>query len=220
MIIEIINGIHKFLGYLNINVKYLNRGYTLLSAIPILYILKLIHLFYSVGSYPKMTLYIFIFIVAVYFWFLNFMYYFFDKNTKYDITQLLSSKLPKDMFVESSSVFHEDLKYLSVIITNYDYLNKFVSNSSFTNNLLLNQEQEKGPVIRKTSVPCYQLRKKDSNLFSIFIGEDMNNLTEVGNIVLDNDDNVIGLFLEGKGSYYNNQFIDGPILLKLGLKND
>ena len=38
-----INGIHKFLGYLDISPKYLNRAYTLLSLIPTAYILRIVY---------------------------------------------------------------------------------------------------------------------------------------------------------------------------------
>ena len=31
LILDLINGIHKFLGYLDISPKYLNRAYTILS---------------------------------------------------------------------------------------------------------------------------------------------------------------------------------------------
>jgi len=39
LILDLINGIHKFLGYLDISPKYLNRAYTILSIIPTAYIL-------------------------------------------------------------------------------------------------------------------------------------------------------------------------------------
>lgn len=43
-LLDIINSVHKFLGYLDISPKYLNRGYTILSVIPTLYLLSLIHI--------------------------------------------------------------------------------------------------------------------------------------------------------------------------------
>lgn len=41
-LIDLINSINKFLGYLNISTKYLNRAYTLLSIVPTLFIFRVI----------------------------------------------------------------------------------------------------------------------------------------------------------------------------------
>ena len=51
MIIEIVNGINKFLGYLDISPKYLNRAYTLISIFPTLYILRFMLGFYISKQY-------------------------------------------------------------------------------------------------------------------------------------------------------------------------
>ena len=42
-LLDLINGVHKFLGYLDISPKYLNRGYTILSVIPTLYLLRIFY---------------------------------------------------------------------------------------------------------------------------------------------------------------------------------
>ena len=42
-LLDLINGVHKFLGYLDISPKYLNRGYTILSVIPTLYLLRIVY---------------------------------------------------------------------------------------------------------------------------------------------------------------------------------
>ena len=42
ILLDLINGVHKF-GYLDISPKYLNRGYTILSVIPTLYLLRIVY---------------------------------------------------------------------------------------------------------------------------------------------------------------------------------
>ena len=78
-LLDMINGIHKFLGYLDISPKYLNRAYTLLSLIPTAYILRIVYGLYLNQNYLQMALYGIGFCVLLYFWVLNIFYYFFDK---------------------------------------------------------------------------------------------------------------------------------------------
>ena len=56
-LLDMINGIHKFLGYLDISPKYLNRAYTLLSLIPTAYILRIVYGLYLNQNYLQMALY-------------------------------------------------------------------------------------------------------------------------------------------------------------------
>jgi hypothetical protein len=43
ILLDIINGLNKFLGFLDISPKYSNRAYTLLSIIPTVYILRIVY---------------------------------------------------------------------------------------------------------------------------------------------------------------------------------
>ena len=98
VILDIINGINTCLGYLDISPKYLNRGYTILSLFPTLYILRIVYGMYQNGNYVQGIIYALIFAVLMYFIVLNVFYYFLDKNTKLDVTQLFVKYLPDDAF--------------------------------------------------------------------------------------------------------------------------
>lgn len=89
ILLDLINRVHKFLGYLDISPKYLNRGYTILSVIPTLYLLRIVYGLWQNQNYLQFFLYGLAFLVLVYFTVLNVFYYFLDKNTKADVTQLL-----------------------------------------------------------------------------------------------------------------------------------
>ena len=52
ILLDIINGLNKFLGFLDISPKYSNRAYTLLSIIPTIYILRIV---YGPIAYTKMV---------------------------------------------------------------------------------------------------------------------------------------------------------------------
>ena len=79
LILDLINGIHKFLGYLDISPKYLNRAYTILSIIPTAYILRIVYGMFANQNYFQAILYTVGFLVLVYFWVLNIFYYFLNK---------------------------------------------------------------------------------------------------------------------------------------------
>ena len=98
ILLDIINGLNKFLGFLDISPKYSNRAYTLLSIIPTVYILRIVYGLWLNQNYLQLVLYGLIFIVLVYFFVLNFFYYFLDRNVKGDITQLFVKYLPDDAF--------------------------------------------------------------------------------------------------------------------------
>ena len=80
LLIDLISSFHKFLGYLEISPKYLNRAYTILSIFPTLYILRIIYGLFLNQHYLQMLLYSLVFLVLVYFIVLNSFYYFLDKN--------------------------------------------------------------------------------------------------------------------------------------------
>lgn len=98
ILLDIINSVHKFLGYLDISPKYLNRGYTILSVIPTMYLLRIIYGLWQNQNYLQFFLYGIGFLVLVYFIILNVFYYFLDKNTKADVTQLFVKYLPEEAF--------------------------------------------------------------------------------------------------------------------------
>lgn len=75
-LLDLINGVHKFLGYLDISPKYLNRGYTILSVIPTLYLLRIVYGLWQNQNYLQFFLYGLAFLVLVYFTVLNVFYYF------------------------------------------------------------------------------------------------------------------------------------------------
>ncbi len=97
-LLDIINSVHKFLGYLDISPKYLNRGYTILSVIPTLYLLRIVYGLWQNQNYLQFFLYGIAFLILVYFIILNVFYYFLDKNVKADVTQLFVKYLPDEVF--------------------------------------------------------------------------------------------------------------------------
>lgn len=104
-ILDIINGVHKFLGYLDISPKYLNRGYTILSVIPTVYLLRIVYGLWQNQNYLQFFLYGLGFLVLLYFTVLNVFYYFFDKNSKADVTQVIVKYLPDEAFnIEGETV--------------------------------------------------------------------------------------------------------------------
>ena len=98
ILLDVINGLNKFLGFLDISPKYSNRAYTLLSIIPTVYILRIVYGLWLNQNYIQLVIYSLVFIGLVYFIVLNFFYYFLDKNLKGDITQLFVKYLPDDAF--------------------------------------------------------------------------------------------------------------------------
>lgn len=89
----ILDGINRFLSYLNINVKAKNRTYLIVGIISNAYIGYLIYQFLSVHSYVQAIIYSLILIVLIYFWITNFIFYFYDRNVKWDISPWVEKKL-------------------------------------------------------------------------------------------------------------------------------
>ncbi len=67
LLLDIINGFHKFLWYLNISPKYLNRAYTILSLFPTLYILRIVYGLWVNQNYIQFSLYLLVFVILLYF---------------------------------------------------------------------------------------------------------------------------------------------------------
>lgn len=100
--LTILDGISRFLLYLNISQKYLNRLYTIAASIPIFYIFKLALRFYVEKNTPLFLTNMLLFIFFLYFLILNFMYYFLGKNSRFDITQYFAKVLPDEVFLDNT----------------------------------------------------------------------------------------------------------------------
>lgn len=204
--IEIINSIHRFLGYLDISPKYLNRAYTVVSIIPTGIILNIIFNFYEKGMWIKFTTYSLIFIVLAYFIVLNTLYYFFDKNVKWDITQLFTKYLPDEVFNIQEELLNLDeitgdtleITYVS----NYNHLlskhiEYLIESQAIETNDISNQD---GYLIPKNMLyPYYTIEPDiiDSHKYIIKIGNSFETLEPIGYVVSDYAFKSLGLFILG-----------------------
>lgn len=211
MIIELISSIHKFLGYLEISPKYLNRAYTIISIFPTLYMLRMVYGMFSNENYLQAYSYLLLFLVFTYFIILNIFYYFFDKNFKWDITQLLVKYLPDEAFsiqnTDSENKIEMNKEKYPVILLSDSQLflekniNKLIESNELKTNELKTNDTTKGYIIPKhTLYPYYNIKKTSSN-YIVQIGTDYSNLVDVG--VINTTDNLepIGLFISG-GYFY------------------
>lgn len=208
LIIELIDTIHRFLGYLNINLNYLNKLYTIVAALPIFYHIKLLTTFWKEGSYTQFILFILLLILFLYFWLLNVLYYFFNKNSKLDITQFIATVVPDE-------VFDEDIEDETIERKNYVSVDDYTELELFANKLMedelipIREEIVDGYVIdMETMIPVYILTQ-DGNDVSVKVGIDYDNLFKIGVIKDEVDSNIIALYLVG-GYFYDkgNKFKD------------
>ena len=84
----LLDGLNRFLGYFNLKIKVKNRLYIVLGCITTGYIGYLTWNFFKYQAYARGITYLLIFFALLYFLILNIVYYFFDKNVKWDITPL------------------------------------------------------------------------------------------------------------------------------------
>lgn len=207
MILEIISGIHRFLGYLDISMKYLNRAYTIVGIFPTLYILRIVYGLFEHENYLQFTLYLFIFIILTYFIILNIFYYFFDKNVKWDVTQLFVKYLPDEVFnIENTNEVEKDLVEKlngEELKINYvpDYnvlLTKNINNLIKSNNILIN-DLEQGDLYqipRNTLYPFYNIERTNNN-YLVKVGSNYENMFVIGTIETTEDIKTLGLFIRG-----------------------
>lgn len=207
MILEIISGIHKFLGYLDISQKYLNRAYTTISIIPTLYIIRFIIGFYTKENYIQFWIYLNLFLILSYFIVINILYYFFDKNVKWDITQLFAKHLPEDVFnvsevnaVEFAKSIDGELLIIDLVP---DYNVKIIKN---LNNLIDRKElvindisNSDGYLIPKNTLyPYYSIVKDiEPNKYLVSIGNSYENLEHIGTITTEKKFTSLGLYVLG-----------------------
>lgn len=230
-LLDIINGINKFLGYLDISPKYLNRGYTILSIIPTVYILRIIYGLWSNGRYVQFFLYALVFLIFVYFFVLNFFYYFLNKNLKFDITQLFVKVLPDDAFniqseekkrttakmfknaKEVSVNYHDD--YQLTLAANIQTM--IVSGEIKTNDLA---KREGFLIDENTLYPYYYVKKLSESEYSLQIGQNYQSLSEIGRIHQEEPLATVGLFIVGGDFSKGGITYHEPYRLKLMAKDE
>lgn len=229
LILDIINGLNKFLGYLDISPKYLNRAYTILSLIPTIYLLRIVYGLWSNGRYFQLFLYGLVFLVFIYFIVLNFFYYFRDKNLKGDVTQLFVKYLPDEVFnikteekkaatarlFENSQTvavdFHPDYQLILA-----DNLQSLIADGKLETNDLTKQE---GFLIdENTLYPYYYLKQIDQENYTLQIGQSYQDLQEIGRIQQKEPLHPVGLFIIGGDFRKNGITYHEPYRLKLVAK--
>jgi hypothetical protein len=237
MILEAISLINKALSSLDISTKYLNRGYTILSVFPTLYILRIIYGLQQNGNYVQMVLYLIAFLVFLYFIVLNVLYYFFDKNVKADITQLFVKVLPDDVFnivendkknkhhhaqidladaQEVAVAYHEDYQLKLA-----NYMRSFIKEGHIKTNDVTNHD---GFVVTpNTLYPYYFVKQLSAHRYSLQIGATYDDLEEIGTIATHAGEGKlrpIGLFIVG-GDFVKDGFrYHEPYRLKLVAKKE
>lgn len=207
ILLDVINGLNKFLGFLDISPKYSNRAYTLLSIIPTVYILRIVYGLWLNQNYIQLVIYSLVFIGLVYFIVLNFFYYFLDKNLKGDITQLFVKYLPDDAFniqneeykkqkkvfeqaAEVSVDFNED--YQLILVENIQAL---IEGQEITTRDLTKQE---GFLIEENTLyPYYYVKQIDAGSYQLQIGKNYRELETIGTIRQTEPLRPIGLFIVG-----------------------
>lgn len=207
ILLDVINGLNKFLGFLDISPKYSNRAYTLLSIIPTVYILRIVYGLWLNQNYIQLVIYSLVFIGLVYFIVLNFFYYFLDKNLKGDITQLFVKYLPDDAFniqneeykkqkkvfeqaAEVSVDFNED--YQLILVENIQAL---IEGQEITTRDLTKQE---GFLIEENTLyPYYYVKQIDAGTYQLQIGKNYRELETIGTIRQAEPLRPIGLFIVG-----------------------
>lgn len=230
LLLDIINGLNKFLGFLDISPKYSNRAYTLLSVIPTVYILRIVYGLWLNQNYLQLVLYGLVFIVLVYFIVLNFFYYFMDRNVKGDITQLFVKYLPDDAFniqneknIKPKKGF-EKAKELPVDF-NEDYQLKLVENIQ----LLIEEKEitirdlskEEGFLIEENTLyPYYYVKQINSGTYQLQIGKNYRNLETIGTIHQTEPLKPIGLFIVGGDFVKNDVRYHEPYRLKFLVKSE
>lgn len=211
-LLDLINGVHKFLGYLDISPKYLNRGYTILSVIPTMYLLRIIFGLWQNQNYLQFFLYGIVFLVLVYFIVLNIFYYFFDKNSKADVTQVFVKYLPDEAFniqteggIQTGNTLQSVDTEEVTVDYNEDYQLQLAENMSY----LIAEGQIKVNdlgrmdgflVDRNTLYPYYYVKKVREQEYVLKIGKNYSELVEVGKIHAKAGQetiNPVGLFIVG-----------------------
>lgn len=206
LILDIINGFHKILSSLDISPKYLNRAYTILSLFPTLYVLRIVYGLWQNQNYFQFVIYLLIFIVLLYFVVLNFVYYFFDKNVKGDVTQLFVKVLPDDVFnIEENSQISQtlmpntteaEINYVDdYIIRLEENISQLIQEEKIPTNTL---KDEDGFVIMKNTLhPYYYLKQISEDSYDLEIGTTFQDLEKIGSVHAAETPDPLGLFIVG-----------------------
>lgn len=177
------------LGYFNINQKILNRIYLAITVIPLGYLIYIIAGLFINQHIGSAVIWLIVWIVLMYFWTINFIYYVFDKNTKADLTQWLPEKVldqaalknqtdtQKSDQAAASPTQSQDQHDLSAIgipvlipLSNENRLKLIERMSSMINRGLI-ETQSSGYVIpRNTLYPDYYTDYEGNNQYTIYLG--------------------------------------------------
>ncbi|MBF8807512.1 MAG: hypothetical protein IC227_02840 [Enterococcus lacertideformus] len=233
-LLDIINSVHKFLCYLDISPKYLNRGYTILSVIPTFYLLRIIYGLWQNQNYLQFFLYGIVFLVLVYFTILNVFYYFFDKNTKADVTQLFVKYLPDEAFniqaEESNQMSNLTIDTVNTKEINVSYVEDYQLKLAENVRYFIESGEIKvndlgrmdGYLIdRHTLYPYYYVKRSSEKEYTLSIGKNYGDLTPIGKIAVDSPNDTIvpvGLFIIGGDFVKDGLRYHEPYRLKLIVK--
>ncbi len=235
-LLDIINSVHKFLGYLDISPKYLNRGYTILSVIPTVYLLRIVYGLWQNQNYLQFFLYGIVFLILVYFIVLNVFYYFLDKNTKADVTQLFVKYLPDEAFniqgeentLTTNGTIDKVNTQEAVVAYDEDYQLKLAENMRY---LIGNGEIKVNDlgrmdgflVDRNTLYPYYYVKKVSEKEYVLNIGRSYSEMEPVGRITAASAEDKIepvGLFIVGGDFVKDGLRYHEPYRLKLIIKKE
>lgn len=235
-LLDIINSVHKFLGYLDISPKYLNRGYTILSVIPTLYLLRIVYGLWQNQNYLQFFLYGIAFLILVYFIILNIFYYFLDKNVKADVTQLFVKYLPDEVFniqdeentMANNGTIDKVNTQEAVVSYDEDYQLKLAENMRY---LIGNGEIKVNDlgrmdgflVDRNTLYPYYYVKKVSDKEYILNIGRSYSEMEPVGRMTVASAEDTIepvGLFIVGGDFVKDGLRYHEPYRLKLIVKKE
>ena len=216
--LTILDGISRFLFYLNISQKYLNRLYTIAASIPIFYIFKLALMFYVEKNTPLFLTNILLFIFFLYFLILNFMYYFLGKNSRFDITQHFAKVLPDEVFLDNTgklTLGPENVDFIPLELNDEKEFQLFVDsllvlghNSDNRGNELTN---------RGFSLPYYKIQNGRGRM-RIFLSIDDGRYREYAHLKTSRSyDDIVGVFLFGGKVDYDGILIKENYRLKLAI---
>jgi len=221
----ILSNMTKFLNYLNINPRLQNKILTVLSVFPTLYILRIVKGYFQNGNYLRMTLYLLLFLVLVYFIILNFIYYFKNQKVKWDVTNLIENIVPEDTtFDETVQTSGTTPKIQGKLLT----LTLEDNSDQIIDQIIHHLIDKKYIQAKKlndyayqlddyTLIPFYKISKG-----KLFIGSSYKDLTEIASIKINEDaDSLVplGVFVNG-GSYERDGIIyKEPYSLELRVKD-
>lgn len=230
LLLDIINGLNKFLGFLDISPKYSNRAYTLLSILPTVYILRIVYGLWLNHNYLQLAIYSLVFLILVYFFVLNFFYYFLDKNVKADITQLFVKYLPDDAFniqneqpKRAKKVFEQAEEVSVDFVEDYQLrlaedVQELIAGGELTTRDLTKEE---GFLIEENTLyPYYYVKQIASRHYQLQIGKNYRELETIGTIQPKEALKPIGLFIVGGDFVKDGVRYHEPYRLKFLVKKE